>query len=278
MSTSRWSRRATLGLAGAMLLGARSTWAAGSASALYQARTIVTGQRDETRIPGLMRCLPDVLVRVSGDPRLAAHPKLAEFVRTPEAAVAHIGFRDLYANKKLSDEQGTRDRPYEMTVEYDPRKIDAMLAGMGARAWLGDRPRLVVFLAVKHIATSYVLSSTIEAGDLQRQSFADAAWKYGMEVVIPPERALTQAGLTLETLPATPLEKFDALTDKSVGQLPLAGTLSWDRAALGWIARWRIIADGREHRWGIKGVNFDAAFRNAVGGAAQILSGNGDPA
>jgi hypothetical protein len=246
--------------------------------ALYQARTIVTGQRDETRIPGLERCLRDVLVRVSGDPRLADHPKLADLQKRAQEPVARIDWRDLYAKKKLKDEQGTRDRPYEMTVEYDLPKIDAMLAELGSRPWLGDRPRLVVFLAVHHIGTSYMLDSTIDTGELQRESFQDAAYKYGLQVKIPGKDIFDKAKATLDTLPELALSALDPFTDKSVGEQPLAGTLKWNKQLLGWEADWRLMAGHTQHRWGIKGVNFDAAFRDAIGGAAQILSGNGDPA
>jgi hypothetical protein len=33
---------------------------------------------------------------------------------------------------------------------------------------------------------------------------------------------------------------------------------------------------GQLHRWQFRGVTFDEAFRRALGGAAQILSGNGE--
>jgi hypothetical protein len=33
----------------------------------------------------------------------------------------------------------------------------------------------------------------------------------------------------------------------------------------------------RDQRWQIRGVNFDAAFRNATEGPARILSGYGEP-
>lgn len=248
-----------------------------SERALYQARTIVTGQRAETRIPGMERCLREVVVRVSGDQRLAGGPGLSAFLKDREDAVKRVDYRDLYAKRKLADEQGTRDRPYEMTVEYDPEKIDAILAALGSKPWLGERPRLAVFLAVNHIGSRYILTSTADAGDLQRQSFQDAAWKYAMQVVIPSDDKVRKAGLTVDILPATPLPDLKPLVDEAVGETPLQGTLSWNKALLGWSARWRIEANSREHEWGIEGVNFDAAFRNAVGGAAQILSGNGAP-
>lgn len=270
------SRRTLLAIGGALALAGPAR--ADPLADLYQARTIVTGRRPETRIPGMVRCLAQVLVRVSGDPRLAQHPMLAGLSASPEAAVKTYSYRDLYAFRPIKDEQGTRDRPYEMTVEYDPAKIDALLAEMGSRPWLAERPRLVVFLAVHHIATSFMLDTLVDQGELMRESFKDASWSAAMDVVIPARETIAKAGLTVDTAPLTGLAALLPLVDRKVGQVPLAGTLDWSRELLAWKAQWRLEVDGSEQRWGIAGVNFDAAFRNGVGGAAQILSGNGTPA
>ena len=272
------SRRTVLALGAASMSLPFGTTGASPVTDLYQARTIVTGQRPETRIPGFVRCLAEVLVRVSGDQRLATHPMLAQLSEAPDAAVVNFAYRDLYAKKKLADEQGTRDRPYEMTVVYDRSKIDAMLAQMGSKPWLAERPRLMIFLSVWHIGAAFLLTSSTEAGDLMMESFGAASWNYAMPVVIPPEPLIINSGLTVEKLPDTSLSTLDALVDKSVGQIPVAGTLRWRKDLLAWEAQWRMLSNGTEHNWAISGVNFDAAFRNAVGGAAQILSGNGDPA
>lgn len=270
------SRRSLLVLGGAAALGA-GTAAADPLARLYQGRTIVTGRRPETTIPGLARCLSQVLVRVSGDQRLAKHPALAKLQAEPEAAVKRYEYRDLYAGRPLRDEQGTRDRPYEMTVEYVPSRIDQMLVQMGSRPWLAERPRLVIFLAVHHIGSTFVLTSMADQGDLMRESFQDAAWNSAMEVVIPSPATIAEASLTVENLPEMPLGTLLPLVDRKVGQIPLAGTLTWSKELLAWRAAWRLSAGGADHRWQVAGVNFDAAFRNGVGGAAQILSGNGNP-
>jgi hypothetical protein len=57
----------------------------------------------------------------------------------------------------------------------------------------------------------------------------------------------------------------------------LVGQLTWDDEELGWVTEWRLEAEGRSHRWQMRGVTFDEAFRRGIGGAAQVLSGNGDP-
>ena len=45
----------------------------------------------------------------------------------------------------------------------------------------------------------------------------------------------------------------------------------------GWKAVWDFDAKGQIHHWQIQNVNFDDAFRSAMRGAAQILSGHGEP-
>jgi len=269
------NRRTLLALGSAAALAGHAS--ADPVRELYQARTIVTGRRPETRIPGMVRCLSQVLVRVSGDPRLARHPLLAELSTAPEAAVTNYAYRDLYAFRPIRDEQGTRDRPYEMTVTYDPAKIDAILGRMGSRPWLAERPRLVVFLAVHHIGSTFMLSSMADQGDLMRESFKDAAWNAAMEVVIPSPATIEAAGLTVETARDTDPGSLLAFVDRKVGQIPLVGTLDWSKQLLAWKSAWRLETAGRDHGWAIEGVNFDAAFRNGVGGAAQVLSGNGNP-
>ena len=62
------------------------------------------------------------------------------------------------------------------------------------------------------------------------------------------------------------------------GEAALIGRLVWDDRELGWVTQWRIDWHGRTHRWQVRGTNFDEAFLRGIGGAAQILSGNGDPA
>jgi uncharacterized protein len=51
----------------------------------------------------------------------------------------------------------------------------------------------------------------------------------------------------------------------------------WSDEDLGWIAEWQMDFRGQPHRWQFRGVTFDEAFRRGLGGAAQILSSNGEP-
>jgi hypothetical protein len=60
----------------------------------------------------------------------------------------------------------------------------------------------------------------------------------------------------------------------SCGGTVLVGSIAWNKGMLG---DWRLYSADGLHHWQIQNVNFDAAFRSAMRGAAQVLSGNGEP-
>ena len=134
-----------------------------------------------------------------------------------------------------------------------------------------------MFLAVKNNEVAYALADDGVRGRDQRDSLAAASWQMGMPIVLPKQAVLDQAGLTFETLPAADAARLDAVAKLIGGDVALAGHLEWNTGALGWIADWRLSAQGKNYRWHIRDVNFDDAFRSAMRGAAQILSGNGAP-
>jgi hypothetical protein len=78
-----------------------------------------------------------------------------------------------------------------------------------------------------------------------------------------------------EALPAADLAGLDATARTVGGEVALLGRLEWSEEALGWVADWRLGLAGQTYRWQLRGVTFDDAFRSAMGGAAQILSGHG---
>ena len=244
---------------------------------LYQAQAIVTGQREETRGAGFAQCLTDVLVKLSGDPRLIDDPKVAAMGTQAGTFVREFEYRDRMAGIPVHDEQGTRDRPYDLTVRFHPAKIDAALRTLGREPWITPRPRVVVFVSVRHGPTSYLLASDGRRGPGMAESLMAAAERVGLPMALPTQAALSQAGVSFNEFAADDLGLFDAAATTMGGDLGLVGRMTWNDEALGWIAEWRLAAHSKTYHWEIRGVNFDEAFRRATRGAVQILSGHGQP-
>ncbi|BCJ89752.1 hypothetical protein IZ6_04870 [Terrihabitans soli] len=242
---------------------------------LYRAQVFVTGERPETRDPALLQGYRDVMVKVSGDPRLLADPKLdAGF----DPAVVHtFSYRDLMAGIPKHDEQGTRDRPFEITIDYAPERIDAALAELGQKPWGDERPKILFLIGVELGPSHFILTDQGEPGSVQRTALIASARRYGLPLILPSRAMIEASGLAADGLKTPVPAALETLMREAGAERVLAGHILFSDRMLGWIARWQTSDDGAVYRWGIEGVNFDEAFRNAVRGTAQALSGHGTP-
>jgi len=243
---------------------------------LYRTKVTVTGQGEANRILGFAACLEDVLIKVSGVQKLSGDRRLAPYKAKAKSFVKSFSYRDQFFGKPIRDEQGTRDRPYDLTVDFEESKIDGILGMLGLKPWLSHRPVLAVFVAMEQGARNYVVTIDGTQSDLQRDALLAAADKRGMLIVLPGVAALTKANITAETLGAATLSALAPIAAEHNLVVVLTGRLVWDDRQLGWTTQWQMEWAGRTHRWQVRGVTFDEAFRRGIGGAAQIFSGNGD--
>lgn len=251
---------------------------AAAADDLYRAQTIVTGQGEANRIIGFASCLEDVLLKVSGAVRLAGDRRLAAYKSNAKSFVRAFSYHDQMSGTPTRDEQGTRDRPYDLTVDFEEMKIDDILRALDLKPWRSHRPVLAAFVEMQLGPRDYMITSDGDQSALQRESLLAAAARRGMNVVLPSAAALAKAGITRAAPGTTTSQAWGPLVAGQGGEAALIGRLVWDDRELGWVTQWRIDWHGRTHRWQVRGTNFDEAFRRGIGGAAQILSGNGDPA
>lgn len=242
---------------------------------MYQAYVIVTGTDMRERPRGFAQCLREVLVKVSGNPRLKNDPRTALLAEHADRFVVAFNYVDQMAADPLHDEQGTYDRPYKLTVYFEPARIDAVLAGFGERPWHGARPVIVPVILVRGPKPpAYVLSAEIPAGAEQRGALAYVATQFGMTVHVPTQADLAAWGISSVHFPPSTAEPPASRTsDETI----VLGTLEWSETLPGWIGKWRAQWHGAEHAWGVSGVSYDAAFSDIVRGVVLLASGNGAP-
>src|SRR5947207_1364217 len=188
--------------AGALLFSITAPAKAEDTGDLYQAYAIVTGTDMRQRPWGMAQCLREVLVKVSGDPRLRDDPRVIELAAHADRLIASFDYVDMMAGIPKKDDQGSYDRPHKLTVHFDPAKIDATLAELGQIPWRGERPVVVPLLRVSgRKPPSYVLSAEIPAGEEQRGAFINAAGEFGMTVRMPSQNDLTAWGASVDHFP-----------------------------------------------------------------------------
>lgn len=236
---------------------------AGRAQDLYEARAIVTGTDLRSRGDGFEQCLRDVLVKASGDPALHDDRRVGPAVPDPAVLVQDFTYLDRLWTIPYHDEQGSRDRPFDLIVHFDPARIDALLASLGATPWRAERPAVVLLVTLHNGSDTTMVSADGDLSEKQREALEPAAQQYGMRAVLLSEAELQHGA-------ARAASRFhDGVT--------LTGTLTWNEAAGGWVGDWHLSLRGTPHHWHISGVSLDDAFRDAMRGAMQILSGHGAP-
>jgi hypothetical protein len=237
---------------------------------LYKTTVIVTGYDMRSRPSGFARALREVLVKLSGEPRLDLDPRVGELSIHADQLVTKFDYVDQMAGIKVHDDQGTYDRPYNLTVVFDPGKIDAALADLGEHPWLGERPAIVPVIAVERVTKSFLLSAENPTGADQAASFAEVAREFNLTVHIPTEVELAAWGVTLGQFPSP---NAAPAPDQAI----VAGMLEFHEELPGWVGKWHLHWHDADYAWEISGVNFDSAFRDAIRGVLRVTSGHDGP-
>lgn len=237
------------GIVAAVLLSA-AVLAAGQARArqdgLYSVTVIVTGRDNlAERARGIREALPRVLTKVGAGADLAVERGL---VGAAESFVAGFGYRDRKEGIEISDEQGTRERSFELTVHFDPGKIDAALRDLGVEPWRGPRPEIGVELTIADGASRYRLTQASQKGYGQRMALADAAAALGLSVRLPEAGdAGLKAPVRLE------------------GQMSVTAEGYWD-------TQWHVRGPGVADSFVVTGATFDVSIGEALRRTARALA------
>lgn len=237
----------------ALLLVARPEPSQAVEVALYTAETLVTGMAEPERTRGMRQGIRDVVVKMTGDPRLGASPRIDGLLANPAELVDRFEYEDRMKDIPVHDEQGTRDRPYFLRMRLKPGRIDAALAALGLRVWSADRPLVAVRIEIATAAGRYVLADSGADGYGQRLALTETARRLGLPIRLPAAGAPT-AGWTQGT--------GATLT----GRLALTQRGAWD-------ATWRFDGAKARQNWRQRGVSFDTAFRDGLGRVVMTLSG-----
>jgi hypothetical protein len=251
---------------------------AAAADDLYRAQAIVTGQGEANRIIGFASSLEEVLIKVSGAQKLAGDSRLTPYKSKAADFVKAHSYHDQMSGTPTRDEQGTRDRPYDLIVDFDEKKIDDLLRAFRLKPWLSHRPILAVFVEMQQGSRKYIVTADAKQSEFQRESLLAAAATRGTSIVLPGVAALEKSGINAAELGTIPSSTLASRAAEQGGEVALIGRLVWVDRELGWATQWQMNWQSRTHRWRVRGVTFDEAFRRGIGGAAQILSNNGDPA
>ncbi len=236
---------------------------------LYRAETIVTGTREPERGRGFRAGLVDVVVKLTGDARLAGDSRLAPLLARAPGLVAAFDYEDRMKDIPVHDEQGTRDRPHFLRMRFKAAEIDRALARLGLAIWPAERPLLAVWLGIETAGERYVLRAAGPRGYGQRAVLVETAARRGLPLLLPQAEAAKSA-VTFDDVAAGDSGKM--IRESPGAEALLSGVLSLAEGGY-WDITWRLAWRARAKVWGQRGLSFDSALKGGLETSALILSG-----
>ncbi|MFJ4158061.1 DUF2066 domain-containing protein [Pseudomonas sp. NPDC089752] len=154
-------------LAAASLALIASVAQAENVSGLYQVREPIEGQGAEARSAATAKALDTLVLRLTGDPKAAQNPALAELRKDPQQIINQVG-----------TEAGP---PESVVVEFDPGSTERALRKAGLALWGSNRPSILGWW----LNDSVEGSNLIGDGQASAQPLRRAAQHRGLPLRLP---------------------------------------------------------------------------------------------
>lgn len=154
-------------LAAGCLILVSATAMAENVSGLYQVREPVTGQGAEARTAATAKALDTLVLRLTGDPKAAQSPALAELRKDPQQIINQVG-----------SEAGP---PESVVVEFDPGSTERALRKAGLALWGSNRPSILGWW----LNDSAEGSNLVGDGQASAQPLRRAAQHRGLPLRLP---------------------------------------------------------------------------------------------
>lgn len=236
------------------------------AAELYTGSVTVANQGAGERARALPLALRQVLVKVSGDARIAADPSVADELGQAGA----IMLQTTYRQDVLTGATGVQSIATTLLAQFDRSGVDAILRKAGRPIWTSERPGVLAWLVIESGAARQVATAAQSAalGALFRQ-----AEQRGFDIVLPTWDYQDQGRAPIESLW---LGQMSALRAASARYGTRAAVLArLRRTADGWNSRYTLIdlqRPGNSEEWLAIHPSSSAALADAVDGSADRLA------
>ena len=232
--------------------------------ALFEAQVPVAGQDGASRVRAQRAALGEVLVRVSGSRRAAAHPGLAPMLK--EAARYVQQYR--YEEVTLPGEGGLIE-PH-LWVSFDPAAVERGLREAGLPVWGRLRPTVIAWLAVADGGDRYLVGG--ERGYSVRDTLQRVGARRGTPLLFPIMDLEDQARVRYADVWAGFADGIVGHSERYGANGVVVGKIFRDSAG-GWSGSWSLRLGSAMERWEGRGESRRALLEAAADALADRLAG-----
>lgn len=246
--------------------------AAGAAEAtdLYDADVLVAGQDAGARAEPLKAALAEVVVKVTGDRKSAAQPKLALTIERAGDFVQKYHYQPIKTDTAAAD-GSSLDPVYThiLRVSFDPKAVNKALRDAGFPVWGRVRPLTVAWIAVQESAGKrYVVGA--DTSPEWRHPVLDSAARRGIPLLFPAMDLEDQLAVSFADVWAGFQRNLIDASRRYQADAVLVGRARQDPAA-GWQVTWGFYQGGHSDQWESSGVTRSAALAAGMEKASDLL-------
>lgn len=117
---------------------------AGVTLPLYEESLTVTDKSTPARVASMRVALANVLIRVSGNPKLMSNSAIEKLTQSPEQYLQAYEYRTQESNNAKTAAQ------WKCRYVFDTKKINQLLTSHGQTVWATHRPNVLLWWAVAH--------------------------------------------------------------------------------------------------------------------------------
>lgn len=223
---------------------------------LYAAAVAVPDRDDETRAAAFRDALAAVLVKVSGDRRVAGQPEAYDVLEVAPLLVQQYRYTD----------------DGELWTKFDGAALEQAMRQSGLPVWGADRPAVLLWLAVDWGGGRRGVVSAADDNELRR-AIERVASSRGLPLVLPLFDSTDRDLMSFSDLWGGFSDKVDAASARYDADIRLVGRASRGAGSRLFV-RWRLDLGGVEEQWegglsaGLHRAADELAQRFATRGAA----------
>lgn len=210
---------------------------------LYQVREPVTSQAPEERDQATQRALDTLVMRLTGDPKAAQNPGLADIRKDPQQIISQYGF--------------DAGPPEVLKVDFDPASTGQALRRAGLSLWGANRPSILAWW----LNDSTEGSSLVGDGQASAEPLRRAAQHRGLPLRLPLADLSEQLVATAPTLEGTDPAPLHDASERYNADALLAVHAREEGGQ--WQAKWHLWLGDQKEAGSVQGAD-QAAVSDAV--------------
>ncbi|WP_188310287.1 DUF2066 domain-containing protein [Arenimonas fontis] len=234
--------------------------------ALYRGEVELLSQGAGERRAAAARALAQVVVKLSGDPQAPAHPVVRRALAQAESFVIGAGEAESSDSQGNTAIGGVPVYRARMSFDFDPGRVEALLAGAGLPYWGPDRPQPLLWLAIDDGRGPRLVSA--QQINVVKP-LANRGLERGLRFALPAGSAVELAAV--DAVWSLSAERLQPLAARYGNRTLLLGRLY--RGGNGWTADWLLAGGERElSRWSFSDASAMLAIASGADGAADAIA------